>query len=109
MAIFDRALRTFDAAALTGSPQNVGAAVPFVTYQVCIINTSDVDVLIDDGTGRDSIRVPAVGTVNLSGALRGYGQVNEPVHVFANQTQLTITEVTGAGTGTIIINLMGLD
>ncbi|MGD2065785.1 MAG: hypothetical protein PVI43_01270 [Candidatus Bathyarchaeota archaeon] len=108
MSIFNRALRTFDAAALNASAQNIGNPIPFVTYQVSIINTSDVDVLIDDGTGRDDIRVPSQSTVNISSDFRGAGQVNEPVHVFSNQAQLTITQVTGAGTGTIILNIFGV-
>lgn len=105
---YERALRTFNAASLTGSPQNVGAVIPFVTLAVTIFNNSTVDVLVGDGSTQDDIRVPAGATLSLGEALTssGYSELTNKI-VFNNQAQLDITQVTAPGTGTITINCFG--
>lgn len=105
---YERALRTFDSASLTGSPQNVGAVIPFVTLALTIFNNSDVDVLIGDGSTEDDFRVPAGGTFSLGEALtsHGYSELTNKI-IFNNQTQLDITQVTAPGTGTITIMCFG--
>lgn len=110
MAKLKRALRTFDSASLTSSPQSVGAVVPFVVTKAAIINTSDVDVLIGDGSSDEDIRVPANGTVNIAEGhnVQGTNRTTDDC-VFYKNVQLDITQVTGSGTGTIIINLLGIN
>ncbi len=109
MSKLSRALRTFDAASLTGSPQAIGAVIPFITTKVSIINTSDVDVLIGDGSSDDDIRVPANGSMNIGEGQQNFSNRGTNAVVFLKNVQLDITQVTGTGTGTIIINLLGID
>jgi len=107
MAKLKRALRTFDSASLTGTPQNLGAVIDFAVSKAAIINTSDVDVLISDGSTEDDIRVPANATVNVGEGVSSYGQQRSTGIVFSANTQLQIEQVTGAGTGDIVLNLFG--
>jgi len=107
MTRLKRALRTFDAASLTASFQDIGAVIPFSTLSGALINTSDVDVLITDGSTQDDIRVPANGTVNVSEIISGFGQQRSSKPLFEANVQLQIKQVTASGTGTIILNLFG--
>lgn len=104
--IQQRALRTFDAASLTGSFQDVGAAVTFAVWRGIFINASDVDVLITDQSSEEDIRVPANGTVNIAELTFPSSQRSDRP-LFEANVQLQIKQVTAAGTGTIIINLLG--
>jgi hypothetical protein len=106
MGIYRRSLRTFDAASLTGSLQNVGAIIPFATQKITFINTSDVDVLIADGTNEDNFRIPAMGTLSIGESLNNAAGV-QTKFVLRENTQLQIVQVTAAGTGTIIIHCFG--
>lgn len=107
MALLKRALRTFDSADLDGTYKNIGPTVDFFTTKAALINKSDVDVLIADGSDEDDIRVPANGTVNIGEGLHPQSGKNNIDDVFIKGVQLTITQVTGSGTGTIILNLFG--
>lgn len=110
MAKLKRALRTFDSASLTSSPQSVGAVVPFIVTKAVIINKSDVDVLIGDGSSDDDIRVPTGKTVSIDEGhnVQGTNRTTDDC-VFYENVQLDITQVTAAGTGTITINLLGIN
>lgn len=105
MSVYKRALRTFDSASLTGAFQNVGTQVPFSTLALSITNTSDVDVLITDGSNEDDLRVAAGGTLSL-----GVGNTNgqrDSLVPFAGNVQLQIKQVTAAGTGDIVVMCFG--
>jgi hypothetical protein len=105
MAKYRRALRTFDLSGLTGSPQNVGASIDFAVTQASITNPSTVEILISDGSAEDDIRVPAGATINIS---RQPGEnANSARDLFDAGSQLQVTQVTAAGTGTLVINAMG--
>lgn len=107
MAQLKRALRTFDAASLTANFQNVGAVVSFPVSKGALINNSDVDMLLTDGTDEDDIRIPANGTVNIGELLSSYGQQKSTGILFQANSQLQVKQVTAAGTGTLILNLFG--
>lgn len=107
MAVMKRALRTFDTSTLTANFQDLGAVIPFAVSKGALINPSDVDVLITDGSDQDDIRVPANGTVNVGELVSSYGQQRSTGVLFPANTQLQIKQVTAAGTGTVILNLLG--
>lgn len=107
MAVLNRALRTFDAASLTASFQDVGAVVEFPVSKGALINTSDVDMLLTDGSTRDDIRIPANGTVNVGEGLSSYGQQSSTDVLFCANVQLQVKQVTASGTGNLILNLFG--
>ncbi|MDC7243657.1 MAG: hypothetical protein PQJ44_06950 [Sphaerochaetaceae bacterium] len=94
---------------MTGSPQSIGAVIPFITTKVTLINTSNVDVLVGDGSTDDDIRIPANGSVSIAEGQQSFNNRTTNAVVFLKNTQLDITQVSGAGTGTIIINLLGID
>lgn len=106
MSKYQRALRTFDAAAITGNFQDVGDPIPFPTMKVTFINTSGVDVLITDQSSEEDIRIPANGTMSIGEGRVKINYDNNSV-VFDKNAQLQIKQVTGAGVGTIIIQLFG--
>ena len=105
MAQMRRALRTFNAASLTANYQAVGDVVPFAVWQIAFINPSAVDFLLTDLSNEEDLRIPANGTLNVSGI--NLESSNEPKFIFAANTILQIKQATAAGTGTIIINLFG--
>lgn len=102
MAKFERTLRTFDSAGLTANYQSVGAVLEFAVKRASFINTSTVDVLINnDAADDDDIHVPSGASIAISSH-------NKHVNgVFNDQAQIVIKQVTAAGTGNIIINLFG--
>lgn len=106
MSRLSRALRTFDAASLTGSFQNVGSPIGFPSWRGTFINTSDVDVLITDQSSEDDIRVPANGTISISELIFSNSERPNKA-LFDSNVQLQIKQVTASGTGTIIIECMG--
>ena len=87
MAKLQRALRTFDAASLTGSDADVGAIIPFTVLKASIINTSNVDVLISDQSTDEDMRVPANSTLNVGEGLSSYGQQRATGCIFTANTQ----------------------
>lgn len=103
---FDPA-RTFDATALTGSYQDVGAVMSSRVLGFTIYNTSDVDVQIsfDDGTSNGPI-VPAGGTFSSS-RFEQTDNITSGGWVVAKGAQIQVKQVTGAGTdGDVIINIL---
>lgn len=98
-----REVKVFDAASLTGLAQNFGTALGVPAYKFSLINASNRDIEIEDGTSQDPIYIPAGATFNNG---EGYNQVGPALSIqatFPAGTQLTITGVTGAaGTGTIV-------
>ena len=101
-----RALRTFDTSGLTANFQDVGAVISFPAWRAIFINPSDVDVLITDQSSEEDIRVPSLGTVNIS-ELSFANSNKRDLPLFQGNTQLQVKQVTGAGTGTLIIILLG--
>lgn len=91
-------LKEFDAASLTGSYQNFGAALSNAAIKIQFINASDVDVYVTDGTS--VWRVAAEGTVTFDEQFMRNDHQGSRIHV-ADQGQLQIKQVTAAGTGSI--------
>lgn len=108
MGLLKRALRTFDSSSLTGSFQNVGAVIPFATTKAALINTSNVNVYITDGSSEENIEIPANGTVNIGEGIDIKSGRSQTHVIFLNNSQLQIKQVTGSGTGKIILNLLGI-
>ena len=105
-----RALRTFDTASLTGSYQDIGAVVPFVVTKAIFINDSDVHVLITDGSSQEDLQIPDGQQVKIEEGHNATGtRRNTDDCVFLKNTQLQIKQFTGAGTGYIVILLLGID
>lgn len=101
-----RALRTFDTSGLTANFQDVGAVISFPTWRAIIINPSDVGIILTDQTSEEDIQVPSLSTVNIS-ELSFANSLKDDLPLFQGNTQLQIKQVTGAGTGTVIIMLLG--
>lgn len=110
MARLYRALRTFDTASLTGSFQNLGAVVPFVVTKAIFMNDSDVHVLITDGSNQEDIQISDGKVIEIEEGHNATGtRRNTDDCIFLKNTQLQIKQFTGAGTGYIIVLLLGID
>lgn len=106
MSLYKRALRTFDTATLTASFQDIGAQVGFPVSKMAIFNPSNVDILITDQLSEDDIEVPAGGTLSLGEGLSNDNGTSTKF-VFPANVQLQIKQVTGVGTGIIVMQLFG--
>lgn len=98
-------LKEFNSASLTGSYQNLGAALSNAAYYGVIFNSSNVAVYISSDGTTDEIRVPAGGTLPLTYFSR-HNTLTKAACIFKKGTQLQIKQVTAAGTGFICVNLM---
>ena len=99
--------RTFDATALTGSYQDVGAVLATPAYGYVIFNTSDVDMQVsfNDGSTNGPI-IPAGGTMSDSVYNQGLRGENA-IRVLPEGAQIQVKQVTGAGTdGDLIVNIV---
>jgi len=106
MSIYKRALREFDASALTGAYQDIGNIIEFPVQKVAFTNTSDVDVYITDQTTNEDFRIPAGGTLSIGeGLFNNNGSSTK--FIFSANTTLKIKQATASGTGNIIIHLLG--
>lgn len=103
--VLQREVKTFDAASLNGSPQNFGTATAIATYKFSVINASDSEVTIDDGTGQDDYVIPAGATINIGEGLYQEGRSVGIDGIISTGTQLVIDGA--AGTGTIVAYLFG--
>jgi len=94
-------LKEFDASTLTGSYQNLGTALSNPAYHIDIFNDSDVDVYISTDASTNEMRIPAGFTFPApsKGEVKGN-------NVLAKGAQLSIKQVTAAGTGNIIVNVL---
>jgi hypothetical protein len=106
MALFtDFEIKEFDSASLTGSYQNFGAVLTYPCYEVIFFNGSDVDVYVSlDGT-TDNIRVASGQSLPMTG-FRKYSPSPDGMYLFKKGEQLQIKQVTGTGTGFIVINCL---
>lgn len=98
-------LKEFDSAGLTGAYQNLGSALSNPCYYAFIVNDSDVDVYISTDGSTDEIRVPAGLGMPLTYLSRHNSLIQASV-IFAKGTQISIKQVTAAGTGYITLNLL---
>ena len=98
-------LKEFDSANLTGSYQNLGTALSNPCYYAYIINDSNVDVYISTDASTDEIRVPAGLGLPLTYLSRHNSLIQASV-IFAKGAQLSIKQVTAAGTGFITVNIL---
>jgi|GEM_PF-2764318 len=106
MAVYKRALRTFDTASLSASFQNIGASVGFPVKKVSIVNTASVGVLITDQSSQDDIEVPGGGTLSVGEGLSNENGTSTGV-IFPANVQLQVKQVTASGAGKLIINCFG--
>lgn len=98
-------LKEFNAASLTGSFQNFGTALSNPCYYIVISNESDVGVYISiDGTN-NTIRLSPGQILPLTYFSR-HNAYTEGAYVLKKGTQLSIKQVTAAGTGAIIANIL---
>lgn len=98
-------LKVFDAASITNAYQDFGTPVSHPAYHMTITNTSDVGVYIStDGTTND-ILVPA-GVSLVFVAQRPWNPTPNAVYILQKNKQLYIKQVTAAGTGSIIANIL---
>lgn len=100
-------LKVFNAASLSGTYQNFGAVLANPAYQIVLSNESDVGVLITTLTA-DDIRLTPGQILPLKGAYP-VGDNTEGYFILKNGTQLKIKQVTAAGTGFIIANILTVD
>lgn len=94
-------LKEFDATTLDGTDQNFGTALTAAARGALFFNTSDVDVYVSVG-GTHILRIPAGEPLEVKPYNR-HNSLNEARFVFDSGVQLTVTQVTGAGTGGDII------
>lgn len=96
------ATATFSAASLTGSYQGfIAASDEIIGFE--IYNNSDVDVYISLDSGvTDSIRLPAGENVERQSSF----DPNKPVAFSGKSHSVEIKQVTGTGTGNIVMNVV---
>ena len=107
-ALLKRQVRTFTGTSLTTSPQNFGAIVTITGQKVALVNTSDMDVTITDGSTSDAYYIPAGSTLSVGEGVAGYGQMQYANIISKAQSQYKITSPGGAATkGTIVLTVVG--
>ncbi len=98
-------LKEFDSASLTRVYQNLGSALSNPCYYAFLINDSDVDVYISTDGRTNEIRLPSGVRMPLTYWSK-HNNLNQGCCLFCSGTQLSIKQVTTAGTGFITINLL---
>jgi hypothetical protein len=100
-------LKEFNATALDGTDQNFGSALSNPAIKISVFNTSDVDVYMDyDGVIDLHMRIPAGGTITLDESTLYFRGIDQEYYLPKN-SQLTLTQVTGAGAlGSIIAHIV---
>lgn len=101
----DLELKEFNAASLTGSYQTFGAATSNPSYYAYFFNASDVDVYISRDGSTNDLRIPANSSLPLTYFSR-HNTLTKGSSIFKKGTQLYVKQVTAAGTGTIIANIV---
>ncbi len=98
-------LKEFDATGLDGTYKNLGSALSAPAREVEIFNTSDVEVYVSTDGATNIMRIPATDKIKVV-AYQKHNALNEARFVFDSGTQLTVTQVTGAGaSGDIIAHI----
>jgi hypothetical protein len=96
-------LKEFDATSLTGLPQDFGDPLDNPAIKVNFINTSDVDCYVgSDSVPVQNFRVPAGGTLTLDESTLYFRGCDQEFYL-PKGCQLSVTQVTGAGTSGAII------
>ena len=100
-------LKEFDATTLNGTDQNFGSALSNPAIKISIFNTSNVDVYMDyNGVIDLHMRIPANGTITLDESTLYFRGIDQEYYL-PRSSQLTLTQVTGAGTsGNIIAHIV---
>jgi hypothetical protein len=98
-------LKVFNAASLSGSFQNLGAVLANPCYQAVLSNESDVGVIITTDGSTSQIQLSPGQILPLSYYSR-HNTLTEGAYVLKKGTQLQIKQVTAAGTGSIIVNIL---
>lgn len=98
-------LKEFDAASLTGSFQNFGAILANPGYYVVLSNESNVGVYITTDGTTNQIRLSPGQILPLTFYSR-HNTLTEGAYVLKKGTQLQIKQVTAAGVGAIIANVL---
>lgn len=96
-------LKEFNATSLDGTDQNFGTALVNPAIKISVFNTSNVDVYMDyDGVIDLHMRIPAGGTITLDESTLYFRGIDQEYYL-PKGSQLTLTQVTGAGTSGAII------
>lgn len=97
-------IKEFDSSSLTGSYQNFGSALSNPAYLIHIFNDSNVHVYVSIDGSTNTWRVADGQSLTLSPF---YGDPNnlDGTLICSSGTQLSIKQVTGAGTGFIVANI----
>ena len=98
-------LKEFNAASLTGLFQNFGTALLDPCYDAVISNESDVGCYISIDGVNNIIRLSPGQILDLKNYSRHFDNT-EAAYVFKKGVQLRIKQVTAAGTGAIIANIL---
>lgn len=98
-------LKEFNAASLTGSYQNLGTAILNPAYSMVLSNESDVGVYISLNGSTNDIRLSAGQILPLT-AYSKHNNLLQGSYICKSGVQLQIKQVTGAGTGVIIVNIL---
>jgi len=105
MSQYKRWKGKFDASSLTGTFQDIGDTIDFPSLKMTVTNTSDVGVLITDGSEEDDFEIPGGGSLSIGEVTGDITSRNK--YVFTANTQLKVKQVTASGTGNIIIHCFG--
>lgn len=99
-------LKEFNAASLTGSPQNFGSVLLNPATKVSFVNSSTVDCYVDSAAPiAQRFRINAGMTLTLDESTLYFSGVDQEFYL-RRGTQLTITQVSGAGVGSIIAHIV---
>jgi hypothetical protein len=99
-------LKEFDATTLDGTYQNLGSVLSNPALKVMFLNTSDVDAYISVDGATNKLRLPSGSALTFDETTFKMPNKDQEYYL-AVGTQLTVTQVTGAGTsGNIIAHLV---
>ncbi len=99
-------LKEFDATGLDGTFKNLGSALLNPAMKIQFFNTSDVDVYISIDGSTNKFRVPAGATTTFDESTSPIPNKGQEYYM-AVGTQMTVTQVTGAGAdGDIIAHVI---
>ena len=93
--------KLFNSASLTASYQNFGAVLTDEAVAFTIHNLSDVAAYVSVGGAADDLYVPAGKEVSINAF-----EPNKAKLCLAKGAQLKIKQVTAAGTGSIVANIV---
>jgi len=103
-------LKEFVASTLNGTDQNFGTPLENPAIKICVINTSDVDCYLDCDSVVDlHMRIPAGACITLDESTLYFRGIDQEYYLVRG-AQLTLTQVTAAGTsGNIIAHIVTRD